>query len=182
MLGVTAAGARTIGLEQIMPTCERARRKAERERQRRRTAGAMPRETWLEENSREARRPWVNLGISRSTYYRRLKAGEIVDKPKPASAPCVETGPCPQQGGSALPEAPAEGRSPAGKGPSPTQSPSRRTRPEQRKSQEIEKPHRAGLCEAVVECNSQVHSPHQQGEIDFARQRIYYPLERVRRE
>jgi hypothetical protein len=182
MLGVTAAGARTLGLEQIMPTCERARRKAERERQRRRTAGAMSRETWLEENTREARQPWVNLSISRSTYYRRLKAGEIVDTTEPASAPHVETGPCPQQGGSALPEAPAEGRSPAGKGPTPTQSPSRRTRPAQRKSQEIEKPHRAGLYEVVVECNSQVHSPHQQGEIDFARQRIYYPLERVRRE
>ena len=182
LLGVTAAGTRTLGLEQIMPTCERARRKAERERQRRRTAGAMSRETWLEENSREARQPWVNLGISRTTYYRRLKAGEIVDTTEPASAPHVETGPCPQQGGSALPEAPAEGRSPAGKGPTPTQSPSRRTRPEQRKSQEIEKPHRAGLYEVVVEHNSQVHSPHQQGEVDFAHRRIYYPLERVQRE
>ena len=182
LLGVTAAGARTLGLEQIMPTCERARRKAERERQRRRTAGAMSRETWLEEHSREARQPWVNLGISRSTYYRRLKAGEIVDTPKPAQAPRVETGPCPQQGGSALPEAPAEGRSPAGKGPTPTQSPSRRTRPKQRKIQEIETPQKAGLYEVVVECNSQVHSPHQQGEVDFARRRIYYPLERVQRE
>ena len=182
LLGVTAAGARTLGLEQIMPTCERARRRAERERQRRRTAGAMSRETWLEENSREARQPWVNLGISRSTYYRRLKAGQIVETSKPAQGPRVETGPCPQQGGSALPEAPAEGRSPAGKGPTPTQSPSRRTRPKQRKIQEIETPQKAGLYEVVVECNSQVHSPHQQGEIDFARRRIYYPLERVQRE
>jgi hypothetical protein len=142
----------------------------------------MSRETWLEENSREARQPWVNLGISRSTYYRRLKAGQIVETSKPAQGPRVETGPCPQQGGSALPEAPAEGRSPAGKGPTPTQSPSRRTRPKQRKIQEIETPQKAGLYEVVVECNSQVHSPHQQGEIDFARRRIYYPLERVQRE
>ena len=123
MLGVTAAGARTLGLEQIMPKEERARRKAERERLRRQAGGAISREEWLKENSCERQRPWVEMGISRSTYFRRRKAGLIVEPTGSATAAAIETGPCPQQGGSALPKAPAEGRSRSAKNPTPTQNP-----------------------------------------------------------
>lgn len=154
MLGVTAAGARTLGLEQVMPKSERARRKAERECQRRRAAGAMSRGAWLEKNSREARQPWVELGMSRSTFYRRRKAGQIVEPVEPVTTADVETGPCPLQGGSALPKAPAEGRSPAGSAPTPTTSPSRPTRPAQSSlTERIAAPDGGQLKEIVVETN-----------------------------
>ena len=183
MLGVTAAGARTLGLEQVMPKSERARRKTERECQRRRAAGAMSREAWLEENDREARQPWVELGMSRSTFYRRRKAGQIVEPAKPTTTADVETGPCPLQGGSALPKAPAEGRSPAVSAPTPTTSPSRPTRPAQATlTERIAAPDGGRLKEIVVETNPWVQPSHQQGEIEFEYRRVHYPLERVRRE
>lgn len=183
LLGVTAAGARTLGLEQVMPKNERARRKAERECQRRWATGAISREAWLERNSREARQPWLDLGISRSTYYRRLKAGQIVEPPKPATSAEVETGPCPQQGGSALPKAPAEGRSPFAKAPTPTKSPSSPTRPARATQTEmIAEPDGCEIDEVFVESNPYAQPAHQQGEINFARRRIYFPLERFRRE
>ncbi|WP_264212421.1 hypothetical protein [Leisingera thetidis] len=129
LLDVTAAGARALGLEQVMPKEERAKRKAERERLRRRTAGVMSRQEWLQKNSQERQKPWIELGISRSTFYRRLRAGQIVEPPKPTTATEVETGPCPQQGGSALPKASAERHSPSAKDCTPTKRPRRRTQP-----------------------------------------------------
>lgn len=178
LLGVTAAGARTLGLEQVMPKEERARRKAERERLRQRAAGAVAREDWLRENSRERQQPWVELDMSRSTYYRRLKTGQIVKPAKPARTKDVETGPCPQQGGSALPKAPAEGRRPDAKAPTPTRSPSRRTRPaEATRTERIAASPGSGLREIVVETNPSVRRAQLQGAVDFAARQICYPLE-----
>ena len=67
--------------------------------------------------------------MSRSTYYRQKKAGRIAENDETARPAPVETGPCPQQGGSASPKAPAEGRSPDANTPTPTKSAIRLTQP-----------------------------------------------------
>lgn len=77
MLGVTADAARLLGLEQVIPEEERARRKAERQARRRREAGVTQRQEWLEGHGQEARRPWAVLGLSRATYFRWKKAGKL---------------------------------------------------------------------------------------------------------
>ena len=178
LLGVTAAGARTLGLEQVMPKDERARRKAERERLGRRAVGAASREDWLNENSRERQQPWTELGMSRSTYYRRIKAGQVVEPAKPARTADVETRPCPQQGGSALPTAPAEGRSPSANAPPPTTSPRQHTRPaEATWTKRVAAPLGSGLAYFVMETKSFMRRAQVQGEVDFAARRIGYPLE-----
>ena len=178
LLGVTAAGARTLGLEQVMPKDERARRKAERERLGRRAVGAASREDWLNENSRERQQPWTELGMSRSTYYRRIKAGQVVEPAKPARTADVETRPCPQQGGSALPTAPAEGRSPSANAPTPTTSPRQHTRPaEATWTKRVAAPLGSGLAYFVMETKSFMRRAQVQGEVDFAARRIGYPLE-----
>lgn len=166
LLGVTAAGAQTLGLEQVMPKAERARRKAERQKQRRREAGAASREDWLQENSRERQRPWVALGMSRSTYYRQKKAGRIAETIETARPAPIETGPCPQQGGSASPEAPAEGRSPDATTPTPTKSAIRRTQPAeaQRKDTSLGRTS-VRLTEIMVETNPSVQPAPQQGSL-----------------
>ncbi len=57
----------------------RARSEFARERERlakqiaRREQGASPRDKWLEENNREQRKPWVVLGMSRSTWYEKRR-------------------------------------------------------------------------------------------------------------
>jgi hypothetical protein len=76
-LGVTADTARLLDLRQIMPAEERARRKAERQAQRRREAGIADRREWLEDHAQESRRPWDALGISRATYFRRKRDGKL---------------------------------------------------------------------------------------------------------
>ncbi|WP_417808796.1 hypothetical protein [Thioclava sp.] len=78
-LGVLSETARGLQLEQIMPLDERARRKAGRECERRKAAGAVSRAEWLSEHSKESVQPWLELGISRSTYFRRLKNANPLD-------------------------------------------------------------------------------------------------------
>lgn len=183
LLNITAKSAEALGLEQIMPVAERAKRKAQRECARRRAAGARPRAEWLEKNSRARRQPWLALGISKSTYYRRLGAGQLNDQVQSEAACETDTGPCPQQGGSAMPQAQAEGRSPTAKAPNPTKSPSRRTRPARvTQAEHIAAPADISLYEIVVESNPYMQSSHQQGEIDFAGRRVYCPLGRLRRQ
>jgi len=53
-----------------------AERHAERQQQRRRDAGAIPRDEY-ESGSAERQRPWEDLGISRRAYYYRKKKGQI---------------------------------------------------------------------------------------------------------
>lgn len=50
------------------------KQKADRDREaaRRRLAGVPDREAWLEENSASRTKPWLEMGVSRRTYYRRL--------------------------------------------------------------------------------------------------------------
>lgn len=183
LLGVTAETARSCQLEQIMPKGERAQRKAQRECQRRRAAGAASREEWLHENSRERRQPWLDLKISRTTYYRRLKSGQISDVVVPAPKVRGETGSCPLQGGSATPQAQPEGRSPFGNSPTPPKSAHSRTPPHQAPNDgQIGKSREKSINAVVVESHLAVQPAEQQGEIDFARRRFYYPLESVRRE
>ncbi|WP_306131682.1 hypothetical protein [Roseivivax marinus] len=179
LLGVTAEAANTLGLEQIMPKAERARRKTDRECARRRAAGALPRDEWLEKNSCARRKPWVDMGISKSTFYRRRRAGELVDAVQPPPVGELETGPCPQQGGSAQPKAQVEGRSPSTITPSRPERARSRTRPAQAINVTgTTRP--LAHDEIVVETHPYVQPSLQQGEIDFAGKRILCPPERYR--
>lgn len=75
---------------------ERARRKAEREKGRRAAAGATGRDQWLVINSQETSMPWVSLGISRGTFFRR-KIAALRSSGDVAGSDSCETGPCPQR-------------------------------------------------------------------------------------
>lgn len=72
-------GVPTIGAIDVTP---RQRRKLRKDRNRirmanaRRAAGAMPRAAY-EANSARRTKPWENAGISRATYYRRLKERRV---------------------------------------------------------------------------------------------------------
>ena len=132
LLDISAEAARSLGREQVMPRQERARRKAERERNRRHDAGAVGREAWLKQNDQEKRKPWEALGMSRATYFRRKGAGTLPSDEASQSATEDETGPCPLQGGLALPKAQAEELCSSATGPppppAPTPTPRRRSR------------------------------------------------------
>ena len=78
-LGVTADMAGELGLRQIVPLAELKRRRADRERQRRAKAGALSRAEWLDQNNASRTKPWEQLGIGRTKYYRLKKAGLLED-------------------------------------------------------------------------------------------------------
>ncbi|WP_093255954.1 hypothetical protein [Rubrimonas cliftonensis] len=73
-LGIDAGLAARIGLEQIVPVDVRAARLRRARTARRRAAGALPRAVWLALNPISRERPWEGEGVSRATWYRRLKA------------------------------------------------------------------------------------------------------------
>ncbi|WP_246849391.1 DNA-primase RepB domain-containing protein [Rubellimicrobium arenae] len=175
ILGISAEMTQTLGLEQVMPEEERARRKAAREQERRQTAGAATREAWLETNDQERRQPWVELGISRRTYFRRRAAGTLCADQGATTE--VGTGPCPLLGGSASPEAQVEGQSPSTEGSTPP-NPSRRHEPASSADKAENAPELAAdTCfEVVVETHPRVQPLYQPGVIDFARRRLFYRL------
>ena len=72
-LAIDAGLAARLGLEQIIPNELRAARRARARTAQRRAAGALPRAIWLAMNPISRERPWEAEGISRATWYRRLK-------------------------------------------------------------------------------------------------------------
>ena len=88
-----------LGLRQIMSDARRKAIRAAKQRARRADAGAMTRAEYLAQNSASRDKPWEALGISRATWYRRRKATPLDATTQTTS----ETGPRPQQGGSATP-------------------------------------------------------------------------------
>ena len=79
-LGITPDLARALGLKQVIPEEERKRRKANAERQRRASNGAMSRDEYLAANSASRTKPWAALEISRTKYYE-LKAAGLLPEP-----------------------------------------------------------------------------------------------------
>ena len=71
LLDVSDPQARQLQLRQVYSLTERTRRNRERLTARRRQRGVQPREEYLAEHTISARRPWVDHGISRATWYRR---------------------------------------------------------------------------------------------------------------
>lgn len=118
LLGVAAADAARLGLEQIIPDDVRAARKAARRRAARRAAGALPRRLWLAANPASREQPWLAEGISRATWYRR-RTPRVATPACRSGAPARahdtaapgETGPVPLYRGEAPP--PAVGSRPA---------------------------------------------------------------------
>lgn len=93
-LGITPDLARALGLKQVIPEQERRRRKADAERQRRASNGAMSRDEYLAANNASRTKPWAALGIGRTKYYELKRVGML---PEPVAA-VSRTGPCPLQG------------------------------------------------------------------------------------
>lgn len=71
LLDVSDPLARQLQLRQIFSREERKRRDQERLTARRREQGVRPREEYLAKNTVSAQKPWLDQGISRSTWYRR---------------------------------------------------------------------------------------------------------------
>ncbi|MGR3565055.1 MAG: hypothetical protein ACU0FH_20415 [Heliomarina sp.] len=71
--------ARTLGLRQVYSDTERARRKAEKEKRRRQEVGAVTRKEYLDRNADSREKPWLAVGMSRATWYRK-------GKPRPVDA------------------------------------------------------------------------------------------------
>lgn len=70
-LGITTIRAFDVTDEDMK--ANRVASESDRHRKRRRKAGAVDRAEWLEINSAARNKPWEAQGISRATYYRRLK-------------------------------------------------------------------------------------------------------------
>jgi hypothetical protein len=83
-LGVTNAERKRLKLWQFKPIDatdeqleeERKARRRENRRTKRRVDGAKPREAYLAEMTSKPK-PWIALGISRATYYRRVRRGMV---------------------------------------------------------------------------------------------------------
>jgi len=63
----------------LIDTREKYDRKNEKRREERRKTG-LSREEWVEsvrEGSAKETKPWKRLGISRASYYRKLKSGDL---------------------------------------------------------------------------------------------------------
>jgi hypothetical protein len=73
---IALGGIRTIGAVDVTPEQRKQQRKQKdcaRKRKARRAAGKQTRPEWLAANSKSREKPWEAEGISRRTYYRRLK-------------------------------------------------------------------------------------------------------------
>lgn len=81
MLDISGEDARALGLRQVIPTKARRERRADAERERRAQKGAKSRAEWLAANSASRTRPWEQLGMGRSTYYKHLKSGTLPELP-----------------------------------------------------------------------------------------------------
>ncbi|MFC2968053.1 hypothetical protein [Acidimangrovimonas pyrenivorans] len=81
MLDISGEDARALGLRQVIPTNARRERRADAERERRARKGAKSRAEWLAANSASRTRPWEQLGMGRSTYYKHLKSGTLPELP-----------------------------------------------------------------------------------------------------
>ncbi|PWE50754.1 hypothetical protein DEM26_07615 [Thioclava sp. NG1] len=81
MLDISGEEARKLALRQVVPAKIRRERRAAAERERRARTGAKSRTNWLAVNSASRTRPWEDLGIGRSTYYKRLKSGTLPEPP-----------------------------------------------------------------------------------------------------
>lgn len=117
LLGIDAGLATRLGLEQIIPEELRTARRARARTARRRAAGVMPRALWLAQNPTSREEPWIAEGISKATWYRRLKEQRdrraracLADLGTGAAilTPCRETGAASLYEGEALPGGMAE--------------------------------------------------------------------------
>lgn len=66
-------------LKTIIDDVEKAERHKDRDTVRRRNAGAVPREEYLD-NALSNTKPWEELGMSRATYYRRKEKGLLIEE------------------------------------------------------------------------------------------------------
>jgi hypothetical protein len=74
-LGISRVMAEALGLQQIIPQVLRAERRNARRREKRHQEGGLSREEYLARNTASREKPWVVLGIGRSLYYQKKKAG-----------------------------------------------------------------------------------------------------------
>ncbi len=74
LLDVDDALAVQLGLRQVLSGAERKRRKARKEASRRRAAGAVSREVYLTTHTTSRDKPWIQEGVSRTTWYRRRRS------------------------------------------------------------------------------------------------------------
>ncbi len=102
ILGIDRAMSEALGLEQIIPPDLRRDRRNAARRARRKAAGGQSRDEFLESRTVSKEKPWIALGISRSTWYaRRLREAADAEpsSTEGASTPDAgRTGPVPQQG------------------------------------------------------------------------------------
>jgi hypothetical protein len=73
----------TIGSVDMTPEERQQQRKLQdraRKRKARRTKGAKSRQRWLAANSKSREKPWLELGMGRSAYYKHLKAGRLTGR------------------------------------------------------------------------------------------------------
>jgi hypothetical protein len=99
LLGVSDPLARQLQLRQVFSLKERTRRNRESLIARRRQQGVQPREEYLAEHMISARRPWVDHGISRATWYRRGCPPSPQPQERDDTADSDETGLVSLQGG-----------------------------------------------------------------------------------
>lgn len=77
VLGVSRVMAEALALEQIIPQVLRTERRNARRREKRQKGGGLSREEYLAQNPASREKPWETLGIGRSVYYERTRAGLV---------------------------------------------------------------------------------------------------------
>lgn len=85
-LGVTTIGSVDVTAEQRKD--RQKQKNAKKHAERRRQAGAVPRDEWLAANNASRTKPWLALGMSRASYYRALsKAADEAKRHYAADGP-----------------------------------------------------------------------------------------------
>ena len=118
ILGIGRDIAEALGLEQIIaPELRRDRRNAAR-RAKRKATGGQSRGKFLEGRAVSREKPWIALGISRSTWYARGLHGTMDAEPAStgvaSASEAPRTGPVPQQGALSAAEGPERSSSDRG--------------------------------------------------------------------
>jgi len=75
VLGISQTMAEAVGLKQIIPQALRTERRNTRRRQKRHQEGGLSREEYLASNPASREKPWEVLGVGRTAYYERKRAG-----------------------------------------------------------------------------------------------------------
>lgn len=76
-LEISPSVARKLALHQVVPREEKSRRHAQAERNRRIERGGVTRDEYMLANNASKTKPWEALGLGRSQYYARKKAGTL---------------------------------------------------------------------------------------------------------